>query len=122
MNGRRRVVIALLVLLLGAPLAVATRATAACNPNTTCSGNGTCNLDDSCACFPGFVGVACNQCGANYYNYPTCSYCLAATTCSGNGTCDASGACVCNAGSYGASCQPCSAGYVCPDRPKWRCR
>ena len=107
----RRVALPLLVLLLGAPLALATRATAACNPNTTCSGNGTCNLDDSCACFTGFAGASCNQCAPNYYNYPTCTFCQAAVTCNGNGTCGPSGSCTCNAGFTGPSCSLCAPNY-----------
>ncbi|MBI1825241.1 MAG: hypothetical protein HY287_04500 [Planctomycetes bacterium] len=69
-----------------------------------CNGHGTCNPDTTCSCFTGYAGAACDQCGADYYNYPTCTFCQAASTCSGNGTCTASGTCNCNVGWTGAAC------------------
>jgi len=82
---------------------------------TPCNNHGTC--DDgiagtgTCACNVGFVGAACDQCGTNYYNYPTCTFCLAATTCSGHGTCNSLGGCDCNTGFAGTACNQCAADY-----------
>lgn len=70
-----------------------------------CNGNGTCLVDNTCACFVGFVGAACDACGPDYYNYPTCTFCESTLTCSGNGTCNVSGGCNCNAGYTGVNCE-----------------
>ncbi len=72
---------------------------------TTCSGHGVAQTNGSCTCSTGFSGATCNACAANYYSYPTCTFCSAATTCNNQGTCSASGTCVCSMGFTGASCQ-----------------
>jgi len=72
---------------------------------SNCNGNGTCLVDNTCACFVGFVGVACDACGPNYYNYPTCTFCEASITCSGNGSCGPTGSCLCNSGYSGVNCE-----------------
>lgn len=89
---------------IAACLFAAAGAEAACNPVTDCSGHGVCLPNDTCACDAGFTGASCNQCGPNYYNYPTCSFCQASTTCSGNGSCNLTGGCDCNPGWIGAAC------------------
>lgn len=82
----------------------------------TCSGNGVAQFNGTCSCNVGIVGTSCNQCGPNFFNYPTCTFCQAATTCSGNGTCTGQGACVCNIGFVGPSCatpvDPCGDGTL----------
>src|SRR5437870_10566941 len=93
--------VAVLALLLGAPRRGGAQS---CNPSTTCNAHGTCNLDDTCACNSGYVGAGCDACAPNYYNYPTCTFCLASTTCNGNGTCSPTGSCNCNAGFSGTNC------------------
>jgi hypothetical protein len=70
-----------------------------------CNGNGTCLPDNTCACFVGFAGSACEMCAPDYYNYPTCTFCEATLTCSGNGTCSPVGGCICNVGYSGANCE-----------------
>lgn len=70
-----------------------------------CNGQGTCLIDNTCACFVGFAGAACDACAPNYYNYPTCTFCEASATCSGNGVCSATGACNCNSGYSGVNCE-----------------
>ena len=93
--------VAVLALLLGAPRRGGAQS---CNPSTTCNAHGTCNLDDTCACNSGYVGAGCDACAPNYYNYPTCTFCLASTTCNGNVTCSPTGSCNCNAGFSGTNC------------------
>jgi len=69
-----------------------------------CNGHGTCNPDNTCSCFTGFAGTACEFCAPDYYSYPSCTFCQAATTCSGNGSCNVAGSCNCNAGWVGTDC------------------
>jgi hypothetical protein len=89
---------------IAACLFAAASAEAACNPVTDCSGHGVCLPNDTCACNVGFTGASCNQCGTNYYNYPTCTFCLAGTTCSNHGTCTTTGGCSCDTGWTGPAC------------------
>lgn len=70
-----------------------------------CNGNGVCDGGtNTCICNVGFIGVACDQCGPNYYNYPICTFCEASSTCSGNGTCNSNGGCNCSPGYSGSNC------------------
>lgn len=78
---------------------------------TTCSGRGIALFDGSCVCSTGFAGPNCASCAPNYYNYPTCQYCLAAATCGGQGTCTANGTCACDVGFAGSNCSSCAPGY-----------
>ena len=75
---------------------------------TTCNGHGTVNYFGQCTCDTGYGGSYCNQCAANYYNYPTCTYCLASTTCNGQGTCGPTGSCACFPSYTGSNCQSCA--------------
>jgi hypothetical protein len=73
-----------------------------------CNQHGTCHEgvsgDGQCQCAPAYAGLACDQCAADHYGYPTCTYCLAETTCSSNGVCMSNGACSCDTGFGGADC------------------
>ena len=71
----------------------------------TCNGHGQVHGDGSCTCDAGYAGASCNQCAADHYGYPTCSFCLATTTCSGHGSCAPAGGCACDAGFVPPDCQ-----------------
>jgi len=47
------------------------------------------------------------RCLTDYYDYPTCKYCLNTTTCNSNGFCDTSGNCVCSFKTKGTNCEKC---------------
>lgn len=59
----------------------------------------------TCTCTTGYQGANCDSCAADYYSYPTCTFCSASTTCGGNGTCSTTGGCTCAAGFAGPACQ-----------------
>lgn len=83
---------------------------AQCVP-ANCNGHGIC-AGTSCFCFAGYAGPGCSRCGSNYYNYPTCTFCLASFTCGGHGVCNALGGCDCNVGFAGPNCMQCAPGWV----------
>lgn len=83
---------------------------------TARSGDPACNdhgtlVGGVCVCNVGFVGPTCGSCAPNYYNYPTCTFCLASTTCNGHGTCNTLGGCNCSTGFAGPNCNQCAANY-----------
>jgi hypothetical protein len=78
------------LIVVGGVLAPETAA-AVCTSQTDCSVHGS-------------AGETCNQCAANFFNFPSCTSCNAATTCSGHGSCTATGACACHTGFAGPGC------------------
>jgi hypothetical protein len=90
------------LIVVGGVLAPETAA-AVCTSQTDCSVHGSC-VNGACFCDNGFAGETCNQCAANFFNFPSCTSCNAATTCSGHGSCTATGACACHTGFAGPGC------------------
>jgi hypothetical protein len=72
---------------------------------TTCSGHGLAQRDGTCACFAGYSGARRDQCAADYYHYPRCTFCRAEKTCGDHGSCSAAGDCTCHSGFVGPACQ-----------------
>src|SRR5438105_13794403 len=82
----------------GAPLL------AICPGGGRCSGHGTC-IFNACSCDTGYAGAACDTCATDYYDYPTCTHCVASSDCDGHGSCSNSGGCNCTKPYTGTHCQ-----------------
>ena len=80
-----------------------------CGGHGICDGSGSTAGTGACACSPGYIGAACDQCDPAFWN-PHCPTTTPGSPCSTHGNCDC-GACDCVHGWDEEDCSVCAPGF-----------
>ncbi|CAF3780796.1 unnamed protein product [Rotaria sp. Silwood1] len=83
-----------------------------CQTKNDCNNHGQCIANETCQCQISYAGDQCDQCAADYHNYPLCVKCPVCIH--GNPVCSATEAtcrCFDDDRFYGPLCQYCKTGY-----------